>query len=233
MRVLFLFTIATYNFAQIDTLPTYSAKYIENDYIEYSNLFEKDCVIYLNDSTTFTGTTYKIEHKENYWFIKNDKYYPNTLLKIWRFENGLKKGHASVINIDSELVEDEYIFTTSFNEQIDQSVKEEKYLFTFSDFRVEYYDVSASIFFEDWKFYSIKDKTPIDIVNPYEIFQELLVEEFTKNDKNKFIEIILESKYANGEVWGHYETDLESYTRLFNPKYCAKRKVIKSIKRIE
>ena len=217
---------------------------IKPGYVEWDSLQPAPehnyCAMLDANGALFTGTAYKIEYGKHFEFLRHDEDSAAIRVKTIPFVNGFRNGVARVIDpmqdflfIEAEGYEWEMEEVEFHEMQFSEWAK--KIVFTFSNFEVEYYDVSAMVHFEDEYYFSL-DGTELtdfqmwELVGSEGMSKELAFDEY----KNKYLCLTLTTGFGGtGEQYGHYETD---HSRLYYdiPPYdCGIRTTISNIEVLE
>lgn len=227
-----------------------SNKLIKQDFISFDDLVYDDCIMTTNNGKAFSGTAYIYEYINNYIFLSNSqmaKRLPDSLLKIVKFEKGKKNGRSIIIDPTNGMIINEKVF-----EKKNVTTKINKYIFKFKEINIEYGDLRDYVYFTGAKIYKLDT-----IKNQYQIIKRSYSSENSRiidslfgshnltifadnwhfyrdtsvnSWAGKYLEMIVSDGYGPiFEPYGHIYSDYESYTKLYEPKYCGETKTIKYI----
>ena len=251
-HLLFFFVYcANFSYAQIDHSGKNNSNFIKEDFIAFNELNYDGCVMLISDGNLFTGTAFMYEYLSNLLFLKDTDMaqgLPDTILKIIEFKEGLKSGRAMMIDPEN----DEILYEKIFNEKMMRS-NSSKYIFKYKQIDIQYGDLGEYVYFLGSNIYSYDS-----IKMQYEIIKKSYTDENSsiidslfgshnlmifsdnwhlyqdtsvKSWVGKFLELTVSDEYGSlFEPYGHLYSQYESYTQLFEPKYCGHTKIIKALK---
>lgn len=227
-----------------------SNKLIKKDFVSFETLVNDDCIMTTNNGEAFSGIAYTYEYINNYIFLNNSHMaegLPDSLLKIVKFEKGKKNGRSLIIDPTNGMIINEKVF-----EKEDVTTKINKYIFKFKEINIEYGDLGDYVYFTGAKIYRLDT-----IKNQYQIIKKSYSSENSRiidslfgshnltifadnwyfygdtsvnSWAGKYLEMIVSDRYGPiFEPYGHIYSDYESYTKLYDPKYCGETKIIKYI----
>lgn len=250
--LLFFFLFCShFSYSQIDHSGKHTSKFIKEDFIEFNELNYDGCVMLISDGNLFTGTAFMYEYLSDLLFLKGSDMaqdLPDSVLKIIDFKEGLKSGRAMMIDPEN----DEILYEKIFNEKMMRS-NSSKYIFKFQQIDIQYGDLGEYVYFIGSNIYSYDS-----IKMQYEIIKEsytyenssiidslfgshnlimfsdnwhLYQDTSVKSWAGKYLELTVSDGYSSlFEPYGHLYSQHESYTQLFEPKYCGHTKIIKDLK---
>ena len=250
--LLFVFLFCThFSYSQIDHSGKNSSKFIQEDFIEFNELNYDGCVMLTSDGNLFTGTAFMYEYLSDLLFLKGSDMaqgLPDSVLKIIDFKEGLKSGRALIIHPENY----EILYEKIFDEKMIKS-NSSKYIFKFKKIDIQYGDLGEYVYFIGSNIYNY-DSTKMQ----YEIIKESYTNENSsiidslfgshnltmfsdnwylyqdtsvKSWAGKYLELTVSDGYGYlFEPYGHLYSQYESYTQLFEPKYCGHTKIIKALK---
>ena len=205
-------------------------KHIKPDFYKLSELLTSNggCKFLNKDSTSFTGTAYKIEYISDYYFLSNNSEQDTITcrIKIIPFKNGYRDGISQIIDpyfYPESSLSDEFIDIKFDINHIDTTKSKKQIIFIFNHFYIEYGDLSQYVSFGDYAFYNLNgDKLE-------NMDTEILGDDWSKEliaseaYKSKYLKLEITEEFAEtGEQYGHYESDYELFYRSVPPYYCGK-----------